>query len=143
MKPDPKSSHFVDEALETALAALAEGMATVDELRRAAYARRQARPVIGKLALTERKLRMPEVFRILGQQAITGEMFGDLAVRMGLLDEAGLNDLLRLQATLTPALSDVLVTQGILTSAQAEALRNNVRQRLRSPPELTVTGTAH
>jgi hypothetical protein len=139
---DTKLSEYWDEPLETALAAIAQGMATAEELQAAAVARRQSRPAIGRLAITQRKLTMAQAFRILGQQAVTGELFGDIAVQMGFLDEAELHGLLQRQATLTPALSDVLVTQGVLTPEEAEALRGQIREHLRGQPEPSLAETA-
>ena len=125
---------YWDEPLNTALAALAQGVATVEQLEAAAESRRQERPAIGELALAERKLNMAQVMQILGEQAITGELFGKIAVRLNHLSTADVNALLHLQATLTPDLSDILVSQGVLTADQAEALRNDVRGQLRGVP---------
>ncbi len=121
-----------EEPLEIALAVLASGLATVEDLQAAACARRQARPVIGQLAMKTRRLSIAQVFRILGEQAITGERFGEAALRLGDLDTKQLYELLRLQADLTPPLSEVLVGQGVLTEQDAKALKYQVAERLRN-----------
>lgn len=121
-----------EEPLEVGLTALALGLATVEDLQAAAVARRQTRPVIGQLAIKTRRLSIAQVFRILGEQGITGERFGEAALRLGAFDAKQLYELLRLQADLTPPLSDVLLDRGVLTKQEAEMLRTKVAERLRS-----------
>lgn len=128
-----------EDPLELAIAALASDLATVDELQSAAVARRQARPLIGELAIKNRRLTIHQVFQILGEQATTGEPFGEAAVRLGVLDEKGLHELLGLQAGLTPQLSEVLVEQGVLTPGDVNELHRQVRERMR---ELAQPATA-
>ena len=132
---DVMQSAFWDESAETALAALAEGMATVDELQAAINARRQSRPAIGQLALQQRKLKVAQVFEILQKQAGTNRLFGETAVELGFLEPDDVHELLQLQASRTPPLSDVLERLGVLTPEQAEMLRAQVRSRLRCQSE--------
>src|SRR4051812_44381988 len=115
MTADSRSDKPWEEPLEFAITALALGFVTVEDLRAAAVARRQARPLVGQLAVKNRQLSIHQVFQILGEQATTGEPFGEVAVRMGLMDAKGLNELLVLQAGRTPQLSEVLVDQSVLT----------------------------
>jgi hypothetical protein len=82
---DTKISVYWDEPLESTLTCLAAGWATFDELEQAVDVRRQSRPMIGKLALTYRKLTMAHVFQILKEQATSNEMFGEIAVRLGFI----------------------------------------------------------
>jgi len=72
-----------EEPLEFAITALAVGLVSFEEVQAAAVARRQARPLIGELAIKHRRLTIHQVFQILGEQATTGEPFGEAAVRMG------------------------------------------------------------
>jgi len=126
-----------DEPLETTLALLAEGLVTVEQLQEAAATRRRKRPVIGKLALKHGMMSMAHVFRVLEQQAFTGELFGEVAVNLGYLNEVDLFKLLQLQAALAPPLVDVLVNQGAITSAKRDELQQLVCKRLRKQRELT------
>jgi hypothetical protein len=127
-----------EEPLEFAITALAVGMVSVEEVQAAAVARRQARPLIGELAIKHRQLTIHQVFQILGEQATTGEPFGEAAVRMRLLDAKGLNELLGLQTSVTPQLSEVLVEQGVLTPDDVADLRRQVRERMQklAQPEM-------
>jgi hypothetical protein len=127
-----------EEPLEFAITALSLGMATVDDLQTAAVARRQARPLIGELAIKYRRLSIHQVFQILGEQATTGEPFGEAAVRLGLLDAAGLNELLGMQTNVTPQLSEVLVDQRVLTPDEVSNLHRQVRERMQrtAQPEM-------
>lgn len=126
-----------DEPLETLLAVLAAGLVTVEQLHEAAATRRRKRPVIGKLALKQGMMSMAQVFRVLEQQAFTGELFGEVAVNLGFLNEVDLFKLLQLQAALAPALIDVLVAQGSISAATRDELQLQVRLRLRGQRELT------
>jgi hypothetical protein len=131
-----------EEPLEFAITALVLGMVTVDEVQAATVARRQARPLIGELAIKNRRLSIHEVFQILGEQATTGEPFGEAAVRMGLLDAKGLNELLGLQTSVTPQLSEVLVEQGVLTRDDVADLRRQVRERMQKLAQPEMAGMA-
>jgi hypothetical protein len=127
-----------EEPLEFAITALAVGLVSVEEVQAAAVARRQARPLIGELAIKHRRLTIHQVFQILGEQATTGEPFGEAAVRMGLLDAKGLNELLGLQTSVTPQLSEVLTQQGVLTLDDVADLRRQMRERMQklAQPEM-------
>lgn len=126
-----------DEPLETTLATLAAGTVTLSQLREAAATRRLKRPVIGKLALKQGMMSMAQVFRVLEQQAFTGELFGEVAVQLGYLNDVDLFKLLQLQAALAPALVDVLVNKGAITSQMRDYLRAQVSHRLRSQRDMT------
>lgn len=138
---DTKLAVSWDEPLETTLAVLAGGLVSVEQLKDAAATRRRKRPVIGKLALKQGMMSMSQVFRVLEQQAFTGELFGEVAVSLGFLNDVDLFKLLQLQAALAPALVDVLVAQGAITAAVRDELQTQVRQRLRAQRELTTTLT--
>jgi hypothetical protein len=138
---DTKLAVSWDEPLETTLAVLAAGLVTVEQLKEAAATRRRKRPVIGKLALKQGMMSMAQVFRVLEQQAFTGELFGEVAVSLGFLNEVDLFKLLQLQAALAPALVDVLVAQGAITAATRDELQVHIRQRLRVQRELATALT--
>jgi hypothetical protein len=128
-----------DEPLETALTALANGFVSLQKLQDAACLRRNKRPVIGRLGLKQGMLSMAQVFRILERQALTGELFGEVAVQFGFLNEVELFKLLQLQANLAPSLSDVLMQQALVTGDQKAQVDEQVRLRLQTRPPLTDT----
>lgn len=137
MKSDLLMTASWDEPLETALAALSEGFVTIPQLQAAACARRKLRPVIGRLGLKQGMLSMSQVFRILEQQAFTGELFGEIAVKFGYLNEVELYKLLQLQSHLAPSLVDVLVREGYLTFEQRTRISEMVRERLQVSTQVT------
>jgi hypothetical protein len=132
---NPDKIQYWDEAAEVTLALLESEWATLDQLRLALSARRNGRPAIGQLAVKNHDLTMAQMFQILAEQADTEQPFGQVAVRLGLLDSFELRELLHLQASLTPALSDVLVEQGVISLEQAETLWNRIQNRLRARPD--------
>jgi hypothetical protein len=117
----------MDECLATSLAVLDAGWATTDQLRHADAWRRWAHPQLGKLAMKQGKLTMPQVFDILGHQAIADGLFGEIALEMGLLSKADLFELLELQLELTPTMADALMTLGVITPEQGEGLLKRTR----------------
>ena len=132
MSNGPNKSHYWDEAAEVALLVLEAEWSTLDQLKNALASRREGRPPIGELAVSSNKLSADQVARILTEQADTGQSFGRTAVTMGLLDTVEVNQLLHQQTSLTPALSDVLVDQGVITPKQATTVWARIRNRLRA-----------
>lgn len=118
---------FWDKSAEIAIEALAVGAVSLDDLRASLAERARMRPLIGELAVKRRKLSIAQVFRVLEHQASNGGMFGGLAVELGFMSEADLGELLYIQATYTPSLIDILLTNSCLTISQAEHLRNQIR----------------
>jgi hypothetical protein len=114
-----------DQTLETCLAVIDAGWATTDQLRQAVTWRRTARPQIGNLAMTYGILTVGQVFEILDQQAVTGGLFGQIGVQLGLLSKTDLQELLELQSNLTPTLADALVTLGIISPNQRACILNH------------------
>lgn len=140
MTDNPKEYARWEEPFETALHLLSREVATLEQIEAAVAVLRKTRPLLGKLALNEGKLTMPQVFRILEEQAMTKEYFGEIAVRLGYLDEATLNELLRMQRECSPTLADVLVEQGVISPEQKADLsptfmtRRTNSERPLSPP---------
>jgi hypothetical protein len=120
-----------DEDAEFVLAVLDAECATVDQLRRALAARRDSRPPIGQIAVECRQLSVAEVFRVLEEQAVSNSPFGQLAVELGFLNPSELDDLLRRQIDCTPAISELLVTRGVLTVEQGKTISEQVELRLK------------
>ena len=111
----------MDDVLEATIV-LENGWASADDVRRANAACYRSRPQLGKLAMTRGKLTVPQVFEILGQKAITGDLFGETAMQLGLLRKGDLYDLLQLQANLTPTLTESLLALDMITTEQADVL---------------------
>ncbi len=119
----------MNETLEIALAVLERGWATPNDLRRAQAWRNAAGPKLGTLAMRRGQLTMDHVFEILGEQAISGGLFGEIAVQLGHLDKGDLHELLELQATQVPTLMDALTALSLITSKQADELHQALREK--------------
>ena len=124
-----------DEPVETALAVLSAGWATIDEITDAVTARRAQRPTIGQLLLTNHKLTVHQVFKILGEQATNSKLFGEIAIELGFIKESDVNEMLQLQSWMCPPLWQVLASCGVLTPSQAESIQQTGRSRQRQPSE--------
>jgi phospholipase C len=128
----------MDEAVETALAALAAGWATVDEISDAVAAQRAQRPLFGQLLLKRRKLNVHQVFEILAEEATSDKLFGQIAVEKGFITQQDVGETLYQQMGSCLPLWQVLVMRGVLTAAQAESIRTSARTRIRKPLEETM-----
>ena len=131
-----------DEGFETAMAVVEAEFASLDQLRRANAWRHKHRPQIGKLAMTLGKLTMAQVFDILGQQAVSGELFGKTAVQMGYLDESDLYELLQKQTDFTPTLADSLVALNVITPEQGTFILKQSSRRAPEPSAPMLAGAA-
>lgn len=125
----------MDESVETALAALAAGWASVDEISIAVAAQRAQRPLFGQLLLKHRKLTVHQVFEILAEEATSDKLFGQIAVEKGFITQREVGEMLYLQMTSCLPLWQVLVMRGTLTPAQAESIQATTRARIRRPLE--------
>jgi hypothetical protein len=130
-----KQFRYSDEPVETALAVLASGWATLEAISEALVARRARRPTIGELLLKEGKLNVSQVFRILEEQATSSKLFGQIAIEMGYLSESDLQEMLDHQSWLCPPLWEVLESHGAITSTQSDVIQEKVRSRLRQSAE--------
>lgn len=118
-----RSTNPADECFETALAVIERGWASVDQLRSAHAWRYEHRPRLGKLAMSQGQLTVAQVFAILREQAVSGALFGELAVQLGFLDRGSLYGLLQEHARLTPTLLDALVAISVISTKQADFIR--------------------
>ncbi len=75
---------------------------------------------IGQLAITRRVLGTVDVQEILAEQECTGERFGEVALRLGLLNVDQLVDLLILQRENPQTLAEVIVSQGSLDATEMQ-----------------------
>ena len=99
-----------------------------------------SRPQLGRLALEEERLSVQQVFQLLGAQCdLPEERFGDLAIECGMMTEADLTELLRVQSELTRPMSDILVELGYITS---EEKREYMVEFRKSMEELGVASSA-
>ncbi len=81
---------------------------------------RNARPMIGDLAIETRKLNTEQLMTVLAR--VDGEKpFGQVAVELGYLTQMDVGELLLLQERRVPPLADALVSGGVLTIELAEA----------------------
>jgi hypothetical protein len=108
------------------LLALADGLATLDQLKDALALYRAQRQPLGRLALQHRMLTTLQVYKVLDDQAENGGLFGEVAVRLGFLDKAKFCDLIMLQNRSTPAFYEFLEQQHIITAEQAIELRDKI-----------------
>ena len=127
-----------DEPLDTALASLANGWATVAQLQEAVQWCRSRRPKVGELAVRRGCLTVAQVFRVLEHQAESGGLFGSIAVELGFLSESDVIHLLQLQSALAPALAEGLLATGTLTTEQAATLQQQIATQHRSAVVETV-----
>ena len=129
-----------DEPVETAIAALSAGWASLEEISDAVAARRSQRPMIGELLMKRRKLTVQQVFAVLAEEATSSKLFGQIAVEMGFVTASDVGEMLYQQTLMCPPLWQVLVSRGVITSSQAESIRATTRDRLRQPLEATLVG---
>jgi hypothetical protein len=87
-------------------------------------------------------LTMAQVFDILGQQTVTGDLFGETAVIMGYLDRRDLYDILQKQADLTPTLADSLVALNVITPKQGTFILKQSPRRAPEPSAPILAGAA-
>jgi hypothetical protein len=129
-----------DEPVETAIAALSAGWASLEEIADAVAARRGERPMIGQLMLKRGKLTVQQMFAVLAEEATSDKLFGQIAVEKGFISASGISTLLELQATMCPPLWQMLVSRGVIATSQAESIRATTRDRLRQSLEATLVG---
>ena len=96
------------------------GRITNDQLVAALDVQRRSRPLIGRIALTERILSVRQVMRILDAQVTRAGPFGEVGIELGFLTPDGLENLLGIQRDMTPKIGEILVQMGALTRAQLE-----------------------
>jgi len=104
-----------DEGFETAMAVLESEIATIGQLRQANEWCNEHRPQIGMLAIAQDMLTPAQLSDILCQQTVSGELFGQAAMKMGYLSLSDLDELIRLQLDLTPTLADSLIALDVIT----------------------------
>jgi hypothetical protein len=111
-----------------------KGVITAEQLVAALEFQQKKLVPIGQLALEECFLSAPDVFKVLRCQSdMPHERFGELAVSMGLMTDEDLQRLLVIQSNRQIPLADILVSQGVLSFAQADeelaAYRHELEKR--------------
>jgi hypothetical protein len=119
-----------DEPVETALAVLSAGWASLEQIADAVAARRTQRPLIGQLMLTHRMMTVHQVFAVLAEEATSHMLFGQLANEMGFVSAENVDKVLFHQTTMCPPLRQVLLSRGVVTPAQAESIQATTRDRM-------------
>ncbi|NOY42964.1 MAG: hypothetical protein GXP26_14155 [Planctomycetes bacterium] len=80
-----------------------------------------SRPQLGALAIEQGKLSVKEIFRILQAQADDPKkLFGELAVKAGMISEDELESLLYRQSTCTLPMVKIIVELGFVTADVAQ-----------------------
>ncbi len=70
---------------------------------------------------------MKQIFAILHEQSVTGELFGQIALQLKLLNHADLNDLLILQRRQRPKFYELVVELQILTQNRTQRISRRIR----------------
>jgi hypothetical protein len=113
------------------------GVISCDEFFEAMKLQMKTRPQLGALAIETRKLTCRQVFSILRAQCEEpNTLFGEIAVRLGYLNEKDLNQLLAEQAARATPLVEVLVENDILSPEACEFHYAEYRRCMRQASEL-------
>jgi len=73
-----------------------------------------SRPLLGSLAIETHKLSVKQVFEVLRTQFDTpGELFGQIAIKLGFLTDEELSSLIYLQSTRQKPIADILVDENL------------------------------
>jgi hypothetical protein len=116
------------------------GVISAEQLVAALEAQLSTLVPIGQLALEEGMLAPRDVFNVLrAQREAPNELFGDLAVEMGLLTRDEVMQLLMIQADRKRAIGEILVRQGVLTESQLRSEMAAYRRAMLQPKRPTAT----
>src|SRR5215213_4338485 len=106
-----------------------KGIISAEQLVAALEAQLATLPRIGQLALEEAIISPRDIFHILmAQRTMPNVRFGELAIEMRLITRADLMRLLMIQADRKRPLSDVFVSERILTQKQVAQHMTEFRQ---------------
>ncbi len=108
------------------------GFMTPEQALRSFEERRCARPMLGRPALSRKKLTMKQVFAVLSAHSGTPRRFGETAVDLGYLKPEDVEALLKLQRERTPSVVELLVAQGVASRKVLSAeldLHVRIKQR--------------
>lgn len=124
-------NEYWDEGVETALDVISEGLVSVEVLRRVVADRRLDRSPIGKIMMSHGMLTMDQAFEVLGHQASSDQLFGEIAVQLGFVTAEQVRTCIDVQIEETPSLLKTLVDEQLLTTEQAAGVAARVRARFR------------
>lgn len=94
-------------------------LVTEEQVSNALIAQRHSKLPLGKLAVQLGYVDKMDNIKILLEQDKTGDRYGDVAIRMGLLDDEKINEVLRAQKAETIPIGKVLVEEKILTRLES------------------------
>lgn len=97
----------------------ARGLLTSSDVVRVRTAMQQRRPRIGEVLVRQRMLHIKDVLKVLEEQAVTPDRFGEIAIRMGLLSPSAVHAALDLQRSMTPSAITILQEEGIVDAGEA------------------------
>ena len=118
------------------------GLITAEQVVEASIRQSDERIPLGRLALETKKLSVKGIAKILQAQTEGDQRFGKTAVRLGLLTERDVADLLMIQNDRLPAMGDVLVEMGAIDRETMEAESILARKAAAAREELLVGGAA-
>ncbi len=95
------------------------------------YTREQT-PPIGKLALKEKILTVHQITKILMDQADSGELFGDIGVKLGYLRPEQVTHLLEVQKKCVPGLPAVIGELGLAKAGDVKCCQEEFLESLAS-----------
>ncbi len=97
----------------------AEGLLSHEQAEQALELIRKKRPLLGEILVRRRVLTMKDVLAVLNEQAESPDCFGEIAIRLGLLDPPTLHAALKLQRELTPEPLSVLFENEVIDASTA------------------------
>jgi hypothetical protein len=118
------------------------GVISCEEFFEAVKLQLHSRPQLGSLAIDSRRLSFRQVSRILREQCDEpNQMFGEIAVRLGYLNEEELSNLLTEQEARALPLAEVLIEHGFLTRPAVEYHFTEFRRCMKDAESELATAT--
>jgi hypothetical protein len=98
---------------------VSKNLVTEDQISSALIAQRHSKLPLGKIAVQLGYVSKLDNIKILLEQDKSGDRYGDVAIRMGLLDNDKISEILRAQKAETVPIGKVLVEEKILTRLES------------------------
>ena len=106
------------------------GMLDCEQFVHALEQQLASRPQLGSLAIETGKLSVKQVFQILRLQCdAPGELFGELAVKLGFITEEELAGLIFLQSVRQQPMSEIIIENGVASESEVQESLANYRNR--------------
>ena len=117
-----------------------QGIVSGDDFARAVSRQLSLRPLLGQVAIREKKLTVDQVKDLFMTQAQDqSKSFGELATEKGYLNREELDDLLKKQSESVKSVCDILVDMGVLTESQITVEMKRMRQRMTDSDRVCVS----